>query len=162
MFSVHHPVHQTRSVQHDNSADETPPQEYEIILRKARQLSYKRAPQFVHRLLVAGLGEIKQVVLANSEGQYPAFIDAGSFATMTGRRWDDKHNYWTIDLNDQRIIVTKLGGIGQITGYRQCIGVEDNAMVYSRKCVAFDIQSKDVEIGRGSRALAQSPDDSGV
>ena len=62
--------------------------------------------------------------------------------------------------NQQGIIVTKLGG-NRINGYRQCIGVQDNAMVYSRKCVAFDSPLKDSGVGRRSGAATQRADDLG-
>ncbi|KAL8897444.1 MAG: hypothetical protein Q9192_002566 [Flavoplaca navasiana] len=158
MSDAYSSFHRQQPKQQEGPLEERTIQEDEIIVKEARQLSWKKAPHFVHKSLVAGLGKTKKVILASNDGQYPNRIVAASFTTMTGRWWDDNHNYWTIDLNQQRIIVTKLGG-NRINGYRQCIGVQDNAMVYSRKCVAFDAPSKDLEVARRSGASTQRADD---
>ncbi|KAL8892598.1 MAG: hypothetical protein Q9215_000477 [Flavoplaca cf. flavocitrina] len=146
MSDAYSSFHQQQPKQQGGPLEERTLQEHEIIVREARQLHWKKAPHFVHKSLVAGLGETKKVILASNDGQYPNRMVDASFTTMTGRWWDDNHNYWTIDLNQQTIIVTKLGG-NRINGYRQCIGVQDNAMVYSRKCVAFDSPLKDSGVG---------------
>ncbi|KAL8675455.1 MAG: hypothetical protein Q9168_000156 [Polycauliona sp. 1 TL-2023] len=134
---------------------------HDAVIKESRRLNFKRAPRFVSNAGSQSLGDTKQVVLADSDGLYPSTIVSVTYATMTRRKWDDKHSYWTMDLDGQRTIVAKIGARSGITGYRPCM-IKDKALAYGTN-VAFDIKMTDADDDSGSGSSTETlEDDDGV
>ncbi|KAL8847800.1 MAG: hypothetical protein Q9221_007152 [Calogaya cf. arnoldii] len=156
-MAVSYPPMPEQQYPHTTATQDHGHQDHQTILDEARHRYGRSKPPFVRSPAMVKLGDTKQVVLATAEGRYPSRQDATVFATITARSFDDKHNYWSMDLNGEQIIVD-MHACGPNSGYRQCLGIEGDSMTYTTYNVAFKVKSTAFDTAAENNASTEPAD----